>query len=298
MLKKIISIAISAIAVSCIVGCSNQSPVSVSESIDKTAAISDYSHTMWDITGYSSYLYGTCVQDMLPDQMNCYIYYYRPRTESWIRSTHWGFRVATTAFGKCYHANTGNDIWCFKILDLNGTNERDSSGFVATAPSGERMIDIAAGAVQVNVDRIWILCASKNIYWANVNSGIFQGWNYVAAPAGTGVNAIAADPAKGGRVIIATDKGADTLNIVNGNYTNWQFIPYSDKYNNVPIYLQDIAISAQSIFYAASNTYLYYQYIGRSPTVYVAGGVAYQGVSVAGSKMWYLQRDGLVVQKP
>jgi hypothetical protein len=299
MLKKIISIAISAIAVSCIVGCSNQSPVSVSESsntIEKTAVISDPDHRMLDISGYTPHLWGACIQDPVPGTLSdYYLYYYRPSTASWVRSTHWASRVAVTCFGKCFHSNGYfNQVYCCKTLDLNGANERDSSGFVAAAPTGERIIDIAAGAVQANVDRVWVLCANgatRSIYKGDVTNGVFQsqGWTFVSSwnsiNTGIYVNGIAADPVKGGRVIIATNHGADTLT------SNNTWVTLSNSQTG----LDDVAWNATAVFYATCRV-LFYHYIGSSsyiPTRY-ADGVSDHGFSVAGSKVWWLGHDALV----
>lgn len=311
MLKKIISVATSAIVVLGIVGCSNQSPVSVSESSTTTERIAGLSdEKMWDISsGYNPCIWGASGYPNVPNSgyVGRFLYYYQQRTNSWIRTNHWGDRVAVTSLGKCFYSNywmyfdipsqtnkfSTFTVLCCKILNLNGSNEIDSAGSVAEVPTGERIIDIAAGTMTANKDRLWILCYPKTIYKADIDNGVFKGWIKVTAPSNVTVNAIAADLQKGGRVIIATNLGADTLTTSN----TWQKIQNTN--NNV----NDVSISADAVFYTSnainSTMNLYYHSLIRGTSTLYRSNVAGQGVTdiatTTPSKVWYLNDQWYVM---
>jgi hypothetical protein len=278
MLKKIISIALSAIAVSCIVGCSNQSPVSISE--NNNAPVKDaafYSGEMQDISGYGTDVWAVHRTDNAYSNGDYYLYYYRTNTSSWEKTSHWGKRVAVTSYGKCYHFNSYNAIWCCKMKSSG-----DSSGYVADGPSGT-IIDIAAGKNSSNAETIWILMATGAVYRAAVTNGTMGGWVFGGTTDLVGDKlAIATDPSNAGtNAIMATSQGVAKFRVSTPT-DYWEMV-----YRTSPV--GDVALYGQYRFFYIGGDFLYKQYQNNTP-VEIAGDNGWSGLSADNSKVMYLGR--------
>ncbi len=281
MLKKIITIAMSAIAVSCIVGCSNQSPVSVNESgatPERSAAF--YDGYMQDISGYGTDVWAVSNDDPAYSNGDYYLYYYRTNTSSWEKTTHWGKRIAVTSYGKCYHFNSENKIWCCKMKSSG-----DSSGYVATALSGYgNIIDIAAGKNNNNGETIWILMSNGSILKGWVTNGNFTGWSFGGNANYSGKIAIAADPSNAEyNAYLATNSGI-------AKFTPAAY-PISDYWSlvsttqNIPIY--DVAACGLYIYYYDGGPSLNKIYNFGSPQ-FITTNAFWTGVSVDNQKVMFL----------
>jgi hypothetical protein len=277
MLKKEITFVISAVALWLIGGCSNQSPVSVVETNntpEKVALISD--RQMQDISGCSGEIWGIDMVDAA-NASDYYLYYFKPSTASWVKTDHWGKKVAVVKYGKCYHFNSENTIWCCKMLNQT----TDSSGFVASAPSGKTIVDIGAGYLSNSIDAVWIICSDKTCYKGYVSSGVFQGWTWVSDFSGyTQVYAITADPWHGENVCVGTNNGIARL--VGGTFSA---IP------NLTGNISDVGVYNTTFYYYQSWGCLYHIELNGTPSSVQCNSYGL-GVSVDPTKYFYLQYYG------
>jgi hypothetical protein len=142
-------------------------------------------------------------------------------SSSWVKTNHWGKKVAVTSRGRCYHFNSENTIWCCKIYA-----GPDSSGFVTNAPttplgSDRTILDIGAGYVSNNTDAIWVVCANGYVYKGLVVNNVFTSWSFMYDVIGAGgvilpgiygarVQCVAADPNNGNLACVGHFNGGGT----------------------------------------------------------------------------------------
>ncbi len=136
MLKKsVVSIVTFASVFLSVVGCSNNiSPLSVSKTPEKTtASIKD--KELYDICVVGNLIWGLS-RERVGTTNNYWIYYYDNRGQIWVKSNHYGKKIAVSTNNRCYHINAENQIWW-------GTTT--SNGQIPLPPNQVQVLDIGVG---------------------------------------------------------------------------------------------------------------------------------------------------------
>jgi len=253
-MKKCFIFSMSIIVTALIIGCSNQSPVSVTNA-STTPAEQAYvigSGVYTDVSGSGGCIYGVNANDPATSN-DFYIYRWNNPTASWVKTSHWGRGVAVSQTGRCFHFNSYNDVWVCRWR-----NESDSSGFVATAPGGRTIKDIAAGSNgTASYDYIWIICTDQTCWRCEVQSGqLATAWQAYSLGSYTYANSITAQPTNGTNVFIGTNAGV-------AKFDGYSFPLLSG--NGLPSNsIADVGVYGNTIFYEPSGGCLYMKDITTS----------------------------------
>jgi hypothetical protein len=241
MLKNIFTLTISSVAMAFIVGCSNQSPVSVAETSntpsEQAYVLAGGGGSMFDIGAFGGCIYVVNANDPATPN-DFYIYRFNNPTASWVKTSHWGRRVAIQQSGRCYHFNSYNSIWVTKWK-----NESDSTAYVTDGPATKTIKDIGVGSVgSSSLDYIWIICTDNTCWRCQVQSGqAATAWEQISQYNYAYANSIYAQGDNGNNVVIGTNAG---VAIYQYGYFNLK------TGNNMPTSsITDVAITGNTIFF-------------------------------------------------
>jgi len=280
MFKKLTNIVLTVLATTVLIGCSNQSPVSVSSETDiplKTALITDA--TMRDFAFDGQVLWGLTNYEVPSAPGNYYIFWFNFSTNLWVVTGNYGVRISATSDGRCYHFNTSKQIWwCTKT----------SNGQVPNPPTGT-IIDIASGSYNGG-HKVWIVLNSgyDKIYTYSDLGGSWSISNPQLSPVGTTINAIACDPRYGQYPIIAPE--VVSINLLK-KYNGSQWVDFIGNAlagsNDISIYGNRVfARISQGLFHVNTNDYPINEH--QLPVWSWASTSNPQGVACSSTKYFFL----------
>jgi hypothetical protein len=285
MFKKIFLVILPVMAASLIVGCSNQTIVSVADNAaPATASLTSFKFR--DIGSSSTYdpardvLWGLS-NYQVPGLPDYYIYYFNPNTHCWVQTTNYGLKISATGDGKCYHINSNNNIWWCK-MDTNMTTW--TNGQITNPPQSGTMTDISAGTITGGGHCIWVAISGDPDYYVFMyeTQGPDPGWND-KSPSGVGIiNALSTE--ESGGTIVKTVGSAGMLYY---NGSQWSTISTSLCPTNVT----DVAMVGCWTLYPLNGQL---KKISGTTSTLVSTGVRDFGVTGNEYHYYYLSSDQYV----
>lgn len=276
MFKNILNVTLSIVAVVCIIGCSNQDPISVNTNDNapsKSAALS--SVPMRDIAVWGNDIWGLTTYEVASAPGNYYIFKFNTSTNNWDATYHYAKKISVSTDGKCYHFNSNNDIW---------VAESPTYGYpFAAPPMAGNITDISAGVLTGGTHSVWIAINNRIFQWYHIPSG--YGWvERTSGHSGT-TTALGCDPL-GGEACATSGSGRVQY------YSNGTWSSQSNSYT----YATDVAIAGAWILFMKYGR-LYKMYRNNRSTL-VSSGVGSQGVAGDYDYYYYITSFQAVYRGP